>query len=93
VPVGNAAYWTRLDAKLQFIESAMKNWNGPLFTCNRYNTAGVGKYARCWGDECTSIDDCPATQGANAFYCADLDPSNGVTIGQCLQWLPDTTPN
>jgi hypothetical protein len=60
---GHTVYWARADQEIGWINRAMKEWNGPSFSCDELpQTGGTDpEFAQCWGQPCASDMDCQPT--------------------------------
>jgi hypothetical protein len=93
-PPGFEMTFTRVDGQLEFIETAMKNWNGPGFTCLKRSAANdpLDEIGECWGAPCSddsACGDAPAycsRAGQDFTTCDTCGSANdcNCVIGQCL---------
>jgi hypothetical protein len=101
---GATEIWRRADTELDFIEKAMRIWNGENFSCDQKQVAGglALDFAECWGAPCGGPTGQTCGTDATQFCSrpgevldteADCptcsgDGTCGCVVGQCLPSPP-----
>jgi hypothetical protein len=84
---------TAADPVVGFVLDAMRQWNGPTFSCNLVTSTNNDPLLECWGKSCLGQDpkECPEGQacsrpGSDIGSCSvcSTKGSCSCVVGQCL---------